>query len=153
MPNLSGIRALPTVEVAESKSKRKGSTWSHSQGVYFSGGLFALLIGGVLSGFTISYALKLDVEVEGVKEVEESLEEIDNLDIGQTWQLWSDVMDDQSLGEWQESQVEINRRWRRALFILATPCLILAISGLGCMIFSMKKPRQSGKPVRKPPQK
>ncbi len=138
-PSLRGIRELPLDETAQVQ-KTRSSNWSHAQGVYFSLGLLSLIIGGVLCGIFLSQALQLRTELPELERMKESFEQIDQFTLDDSWVVWNRDFKDRPLGEWRESPVETNRRWKRALLLLSIPTGLMAVGGVASMIYSFAAP-------------
>ncbi len=149
VPTMRLIRQLPPAEEVPAKTRARDRRWSLRQRLFFSGGL-ALLMGGLLSAafFQIGRA-GLETEERPWDNLERAYQDIDAMNIEQTWELWTNVRDD-SIGPYNPPSFIRHRLWSARWFRAVAISLI--VSGIGLVLTLSSFFARPQSPARRPAQ-
>ncbi|NLX55210.1 MAG: hypothetical protein GXY58_08860 [Planctomycetaceae bacterium] len=149
VPTMRLIRQLPPADEVPEKTRVRDRHWSLRQRLFFSCGL-ALLMGGLLSAafFQMGRA-GLETEERPWDNLERAYQDIDTMDIEQTWELWTNVRNE-SIGPYNPPPFIRHRLWSARWYRSITISLIVSAIGLVLTLSSFLARPQS--PARRPAQ-
>lgn len=138
VPAMRLIRQLSPASATTSTTHLRDRTWSRTQRLLFTGGL-AVLVGGLgTAGFFQLGRAGLETEAIPWDNLERSRQDIDQMSIGETWELWTIARTD-AIGPYAPPlfirHQFLSAKWRRvvvgSLVVAAVGLVVLLSAFLG----------------------
>jgi hypothetical protein len=131
-PTMRLIRELPPAVAETSRKSARDRTWSLSQRLLFSGGLATLVTGLILAGIFQVGRSGLKTEEAPWDNLERAYQDIDQMTILQTWDLWQMARTD-AIGPYNPPQFIWHRLWSATWLRTAVISLVVAAVGFVMM--------------------